>query len=164
VLARTKRPPSRRPAPSSTGGVWRLPPPRRQPPVRTVKEQAEARVGEPLHVVCPLEMLAQDRPGERWQGNQRLWIALGEQTIWFLHDATLGRLGGVWDALPRQGLHIAAQEQARQHDVELSWPQHARLIIGTLDGPREHRTRLLGLLAADELGLREILTPSPPPH
>ena len=86
-----------------------------------------------------------------------MWVALGHQTLWFLHDATLGRLGGVWDALPRQGLHILATERHHGHDVELSWPLMPRLLIGTLGGPAENRRRLLGLLAADELGVRDLL-------
>jgi hypothetical protein len=120
-------------------------------------EQAEGRIGQPIQALCPFELRAQDRPGERWQGSQPMWVALGHQTLWFLHDATLGRLGGVWDALPRQGLHILAAERRHGHDVELSWPLIPRLLIGSLGGPAEDRRRLLGLLAADELGVRDLL-------
>jgi hypothetical protein len=84
-----------------------------------------------------------------------MWVALGHQTLWFLHDATLVRLGGVWDALPRQGLHILAAERRDRHDVELSWPLMPRLLIGSLGGPAGDRRRLLGLLA--ELGVRDLL-------
>ena len=132
---------------------------RRQPASRDISliDQAEARIGQPIQVLCPFELRAQDRPGERWHGSQHMWIALGDQTLWFLHDATLGRLGGVWDGLPRQGLHILAGEHRANHDVELSWPLMPRLIIGSLTGPAPERTRLLGLLAADELGVRDLL-------
>jgi hypothetical protein len=120
-------------------------------------DQAQARTGQPIHALCPFELRAQDRPGERWQGSQHMWIALGDQTVWFLHDATLGRLGGVWDALPRQGLHSLTTESRDHHDVELSWPLMPRLLIGTLRGTATERRRLLGLLAADELGVRDLL-------
>jgi hypothetical protein len=118
-------------------------------------EQAQGRIGQPIQALCPFELRAQDRPGERWQGSQRMWVALGHQTLWFLHDATLVRLGGVWDALPRQGLHILAAERRDRHDVELSWPLMPRLLIGSLGGPAGDRRRLLGLLA--ELGVRDLL-------
>ena len=95
-------------------------------------EQAEARVGQPIQVLCPFELRAQDRPGER---------------------------GGVWDALPRQELHILSTGALHRHDVELSWPLIPRLLIATLTGPAADRERLLGLLAADELGVRDLLDP-----
>lgn len=144
-----------RPTPSIAPAGWRGG--RLVPGSGSLVEQAEARIGQPIQLLCPFELRAQDRPGERWQGSQRVWIALGEQTLWFLHDATLGRLGGVWDALPRQGLHILATERSGRHDIELSWPLMPRLIIGRLGGPTEDRRRLLGLLAADELGVRALL-------
>jgi len=141
-----------RSGPTGGGAVWRGV--RRADGLQAVREQAEARVGQPLAALCPLELRAQDRPGERWQGRQLLWLGLGEQTVWFLHDSTLGRVGGVWDALPRYGLHTLATEHRTSHDVEMSWPQLPRLIIGRLGGAATERRRLLGLLAADELGLR----------
>lgn len=127
------------------------------PAAASLVEQAESRIGQPIQALCPFELRAQDRPGERWQGSQPMWVALGHQTLWFLHDATLGRLGGVWDALPRQGLHVLAAKRRDGHDVELSWPLMPRLLIGSLAGPAEDRRRLLGLLAADELGVRDLL-------
>jgi hypothetical protein len=136
------------------GGLNARPP---APVAASLVEQAEGRIGQPIQALCPLELRAQDRPGERWQGSQPMWVALGQHTLWFLHDATLGRLGGVWDALPRQGLHILAAERRDRHDVELSWPLMPRLLIASLGGPASERRRLLGLLAADELGVRDLL-------
>jgi hypothetical protein len=118
------------------------------------RQQAEARVGEPLAAFCPLELRAQDRPRQRWQGSQHMWMGLGEQTVWFLHHSTLGRIGGVWDSLPRHGLHVLATERRHAHEVELSWPHLPRLMIARLGGQMDERRRLLGLLAADELDLR----------
>ena len=131
------------------------------PATASLHDQAESRIGQPIHVLCPFEMRAQDRPVERWQGSQNMWIALGDQTLWFLNDATLGRLGGVWDALPRQGLHIRATDRRDSHEVEMSWPLMPRLLIGLLGGPAPERQRLLGLLAADELGVRDLLDRPP---
>jgi len=127
------------------------------PAAASLVEQTEGRIGQPIQALCPFELRAQDRPGERWQGSQPMWVALGHHTLWFLHDATPARLGGVWDALPRHGLHILAAERPDGHDIELSWPLMPRLMIGALGGPADQRRRLLGLLAADELGVRDLL-------
>jgi hypothetical protein len=155
ILCKTKRPAGPRPAPSARGPVWRRPP--RKHKRAELLEQAEARIGQPIQALCPLMLTAQDRPGERWHGSQAMWVALAEHDLWLLHDAAAAGIGGVWDQLLRTGLHIHAHEHRGHHHVELSWPTHARLLVGQLRGPREPRRRLLGLVAADELGLRELL-------
>ena len=57
------------------------------PAAASLVEQAEGRIGQPIQSLCPFELRAQDRPGERWQGSQPMWVALGQHTLWFLHDA-----------------------------------------------------------------------------
>ena len=130
-------------------------------------EQAESRVGRPLALLCPFTLLAQDLPGESWQGRQYLWLGLDEDRLWLLHDAHrhpahghdptsrwLPRIGGVWDSMPRQGIVLRAGELRGCDQLELSWPYAPRLIVGRVYGPREARRRLAGLLAADQLTLR----------
>ena len=130
-------------------------------------EQAESRVGRPLQLLCPFTLLAQDRPGECWQGRQYLWLGLDGEQLWLLHDAHrhpgygrqpssawLPRIGGVWDRLPRHGLTARSRELRRCHQLELSWPHAPRLLVARIYGPRAVRRELIGLLAADELGLR----------
>jgi hypothetical protein len=134
------------------GALWRAGRTGKELPL--AREQAEARVGEPLAAFCPFELRAQDRPRQRWQGSQHMWMGVSEETLWFLHHSTLGRVGSVWHSLPRHGLHVLSTERADSHDVELSWPQLPRLMIARLGGQAHERRRLLGLLAADELGLR----------
>ena len=130
-------------------------------------EQAESRVGRPLALLCPFTLLAQDLASECWQGRQYLWLGLDEDRLWLLHDAHrhpaqrrnptsgwLPRIGGVWDSVPRHGLVLRARELRGCHQLELSWPQTPRLIVGRVYGPQADRRRLAGLLAADQLTLR----------
>ena len=128
-------------------------------------EQAESRIGRPLELLCPFTLLAQDHCGECWQGRQYLWLGLDEEQLWLLHDAHrhpahgrqptsawLPRIGGVWDRIPRHGLAMRAQQLRGCQQLELSWPHAPRLLVGRVYGPRAARDRLVGLLAADELG------------
>ena len=106
-------------------------------------------------------------PASAGRAAQYLWLALDGERLWLLHDAHrhpahrrhpsqpwLPRVGGVWDWPPRHGLVLQARELRGCHQLELSWPDTPRLIVGRVYGPREDRRRLVGLLAADELGLR----------
>jgi hypothetical protein len=43
------------------------------------------------------------------------------------------------------------------HTGELSWPADAWFISGDLHGTRPQRLRLIGLLAAGELGMRQLV-------
>ena len=130
-------------------------------------EQAESRIGRPLELLCPFTLLAQDHCGECWQGRQYLWLGLDEEQLWLLHDAPSPssprpaahqRAGCRASAacatrLPRHGLAMRSRQLRGCQQLELSWPHAPRLLVGRVYGPRAARDRLVGLLAADELGL-----------
>jgi hypothetical protein len=72
----------------------------------------------------------------------------------------VGGIGGVKSRLSRTGLHSCWSDHwLRAHYVaELSWPESAWFLVGELHGRRSQRLRLMGLLAGDELGVRELVT------
>ena len=84
---------------------------------------------------------------------QRHWV-------WLLHQTSDGDIGGVKSRFSRTGMHSRwTDHRPRSYHVgELSWPADPWFIAGELHGPRAQRLRLIGLLAADELGVRHLVT------
>jgi hypothetical protein len=126
---------------------------------RRLAEIAESRLGEPVEAICPFVMRAQQQPRERWQGETPFWLALSPSWIWLLHRSVDGRIGGVKARYGRGGLHARYDDRHwhGHHIAELSWPADRWYMTGELHGPRAQRLRFMGLLAADELGIRELV-------
>ena len=125
---------------------------------------AWARVGEPVHALAPFVLRVQHAPHERWHGHEALWMAVSDTALWLLHTTADGSIGGVKSRFSRTGVHTrwAPHPTDRSHTGELSWPADPWFIAGELHGPPDQRLRLIGLLAADELGLRQFLTDRDP--
>jgi hypothetical protein len=123
-----------------------------------------ARVGEPIHAVAAFVLRVQHAPQERWYGHEALWMAVSDTSIWLLHTTADGSIGGVKSRFSRTGVHTRwAHHPANcSHAGELSWPADPWFIAGELYGPQDQRLRLIGLLAADELGVRQLLTDNQP--
>jgi hypothetical protein len=100
-----------------------------------------------------------------------MWLAISADVVWFLygravasdaseparrHIRNMPEIGGIWDAIARHGLTIHTKAFRASHQLDLSWPQQARLITGRLYGPRSQRERLIGILAQDELRAGEL--------
>ena len=87
-------------------------------------------------------------------------MAVSDTSLWLLHATADGSIGGVKSRFSRTGVHTRwTQHPARfSHTGELSWPADAWFIAGELHGPYRQRVRLIGLLAADDLGIRQLLT------
>jgi hypothetical protein len=119
-----------------------------------------ARVGEPTHAAVPFVLRTQHAPQERWHGEEALWIAVSDTWIWLLNRGLDGSVGGVKSRFSRAGLHARwiPDRHHSQHLAELSWPADPWFIAGDLHGACAQRLRLIGLLAADELGLRHLVT------
>lgn len=123
-------------------------------------ELVTARVGEPTHAVARFVLHKQHGPDGRWHGEQQLWIAISDTSIWLLHHTHGRKIGGVKRRFPRAGLHTHWTDHRAfsYHQAELSWPADPWFIAGELHGPRSQRHRLIGLLAGDELGVRDLVT------
>jgi hypothetical protein len=123
-------------------------------------EVVTARVGEPAHAVARFALQTQHGPGERWHGEERLWIAVSDTWLWLFHQTADGDIGGVKSRFSRAGMHSRwAEHRLRSHHLgELSWPADPWFIAGELHAPRDQRLRLIGLLAGDELGVRHLVT------
>ena len=89
-----------------------------------------------------------------------MWIAVTDTCVWLFHQTSDGNIGGVKSRFSRTGMHSRwTDRRPRSYHVgELSWPADPWFIAGELHGPRAQRLRLIGLLAADELGLRHLVT------
>ena len=73
------------------------------PPPRPTPRQAElvtARVGEPTHAVARFVLHKQHGPDGRWHGEQQLWIAISDTSIWLLHHTHGRKIGGVKRRFP----------------------------------------------------------------
>ena len=123
-------------------------------------ELVTARIGEPTHAVARFVLHKQHGADHRWQGEEQLWIAVGDTSVWLLHRTRGRKVGGVRSRFARAGLHSRWTDQRAfsYHLGELSWPADPWFIAGELHGPRGQRHRLIGLLAGDELGVRELVT------
>ena len=123
-------------------------------------ELVTARVGEPTHAIARFILQTQHAPHERWHGQEHLWIAVTDTCVWLFHQTSDGNIGGVKSRFSRTGMHSRwTDHRPRSYHVgELSWPADPWFIAGELHGPRAQRLRLIGLLAADELGLRHLVT------
>jgi hypothetical protein len=119
-----------------------------------------ARVGEPVHAIARFVLQTQHGPGERWHGQEPLWIAVSDSWLWLLHRTDNGNIGGVKSRFSRAGIHTHWTDHrlGSSHLGELSWPADPWFIAGELHGPRDQRLRLIGLLAGDELGVRQLVT------
>ena len=123
-------------------------------------ELVTARIGEPTHAVARFVLHKQHGADHRWQGEEQLWIAVGDTSVWLLHRTRGRKVGGVRSRFARAGLHSRWTDHRAfsYHLGELSWPADPWFIAGELHGPRGQRHRLIGLLAGDELGVRELVT------
>ena len=123
-------------------------------------ELVTARVGEPTHAVARFVLHKQHGPDLRWHGEEQLWIAVSDTSVWLLHRTRGRKVGGVKSHFSRAGLRSRWTDHRAfsYHLGELSWPADPWFIAGELHGPRGQRHRLIGLLAGDELGVRELVT------
>jgi hypothetical protein len=123
-------------------------------------ELVTARVGEPTHAVARFVLHKQHGPDLRWHGEEQLWIAVSDTSVWLLHRTRGRKVGGVKSRFSRAGLRSRWTDHRAfsYHLGELSWPADPWFIAGELHGPRGQRHRLIGLLAGDELGVRELVT------
>ncbi len=87
-------------------------------------------------------------------------MATTEQWLWLLHRTPSGGIGGVKSRLSRTGLYARWSDHrlGGHHVGEFSWPGDASFLVGELHGARSQRLRLMGLLAGDELGVRQLVT------
>ena len=126
-------------------------------PARLV-ELCEQRLGQQVHALCPWTHRHTAGAKGRWNGEQRLWLALTDTGVWLLYRDDAGTpIGGVHRQLRRSGLHPVWRHRRLRDDHigELSWPEHPWFIRGELGGELAQRLRLIGLLAADQLTLRK---------
>jgi hypothetical protein len=128
-------------------------------------ELASARVGEPTHALASFILHTQHAPDERWHGEEHLWMAVTDAWLWLLHQTRDGEIGGVKSRFSRAGMHSRWTDHrvCSHHVGELSWPAEPWFIAGELHGARAQRIRLIGLLAGDELGVRDLVTRSDNP-
>lgn len=119
-----------------------------------------ARIGEPVAAAAPFVMRVQQGPGERWAGQELVWIVVSDSALWLLHRGVDDTVGGVKSRFLREQMHARWIDHRLQshHVAELSWPADPWFIRGDLQGPRAQRLRLIGLLAGDELGVRHLVT------
>jgi hypothetical protein len=129
-------------------------------PDEPLAELANARVGEPVHALARFVLQTQHGPQERWHGEEPLWMAVSDTWVWLLHRTPNGDIGGVKSRFSRTGMHSRWTDDRRRsvHRGELSWPADPWFIAGELHGPRPQGLRLIGLLAGDELGVRNLVT------
>jgi hypothetical protein len=138
-----------------------VPPPAPAPAPAELVELCEQRLGQQVHALCRWTHRHAAGPKGRWNGEQRLWMALTSDCLWLLYRDDAGTaIGGVHSQMRRAGLHpVWRQRRVRDdHIGELSWPQAPWFIRGELGGPLAQRLRLIGLLAADQLTLRREVT------